>query len=633
MSYELLESVNSPDDLKQLDKKNIPELCRQIRAFLIENIEKQGGHLASNLGITELTVAMHRVFDSPDDHIIFDVGHQAYVHKLLTGRREGFSDLRKTGGLSGFTSREESEHDPFGAGHSSTSISAALGFAVADKLSHSKNYTLAVLGDGAFTGGMVHEALNNCESDMRLIIILNENGMSISVNKGRFASYLSGVRISKGYRKWKSGTKSFLSKIPLIGKPLSRFLTFLKTKFKNLFLSQNYFEDLGLYYIGVVDGNDYDKVEAALIKAKELAKCVVVHVRTQKGKGYLPAEQSPDGFHSVYTKEKPQILDATEPDSNSAAKETFHSVFTDTLITLAEEDEKVVGITAAMGIGTGLSRFGEKYPDRYFDVGIAEGHALTFSAGLAAAGYKPFVDIYSTFLQRGYDSIVHDIALQNLPVRLIIDRASLAVQDGATHHGIFDVSFISHVPNMRILTPITYASLREAVKIANESETPTAIRYPNSAEDIEVCEAFYKCAPASDFGIKADFSEQDKKDYVFITYGNLASRVLTAEKILREKGYNVGTVLLEELKPYDKTAERVLKYVTSAKKILFAEEGIRSGGAAVNLLDELIRITCDISDKYIICAIEDNFAIPHEKCDLYHYLGLSPELLAERIIK
>ena len=620
MEYNILNSINSPSDIKKLTRQELEILMSEIRSFLVDNVERSGGHLASNLGATELTVAIHRVFDSPKDHIIFDVGHQSYVHKILTGRKDKFSTLRTTGGLSGFTKRGESEHDPFGAGHSSTSVSAALGFAEADRLLGNDSYTVAVVGDGAYTGGMVHEALNNCDPDLKLIVILNENGMSISVNKGSFANYLSSVRMSSGYRKWKEGTNSFVAKIPLVGKPIRAMFTFFKNIFKNMFFASNYFEDLGLYYLGPIDGNDYKKVEKALKKAKQLGKCVIVHIKTVKGKGYAPAEGAPDSFHSVYNKK----------DNESS----FHSVFADKLIGMAEEDEKVVGITAAMGMGTGLDKFGSKYPDRYFDVGIAEEHALTFSAGLAASGMKPYVAIYSTFLQRGYDSIIHDIALQNLPVKLIIDRASLAVGDGATHHGIFDVSFLSHIPGMTVISPITYSSLERALDYAQTADGPVAIRYPNSQESADVVRAFYNDDNKDKLGAKADFSYYSLPECVFITYGSLVKRVLKAENIVKESTRSrVGTVLLEVLKPYPIVARSILPYIQGARRIVFCEEGIKSGGAAMLLREELIKLGFDMSRcEYLIAAIDDNFASPDTPCELYDHVGLSPEKLAEKMI-
>ncbi len=620
MNYNLLESINSPEDVKKLDESQIAPLCNQIRSFLVDNVERTGGHLASNLGATELSVAIHRVFDSPKDHIIFDVGHQSYVHKLLTGRRDDFATLRTPGGLSGFTKMSESEHDAFGAGHSSTSVSAALGYAVADRLKGSDAYTVAVLGDGAYTGGMVHEALNNCDPKLKLIIILNENGMSISVNKGTFASYLSRVRISKGYRKWKKSARSVFDHIPLIGKPTHKVLTFIKNKFKNMFFSSNYFEDLGLYYLGPIDGNDYSKVEKALKQAKALGECVIVHLKTVKGKGYAPAEASPDDFHSVYTK--------------SAEPESFHSVMSDKLIALAKDDESIVATTAAMGIGTGLDKFGKAYPDRYFDVGIAEEHALTFSAGLAADGLKPYAAIYSTFLQRGYDNILHDIALQNLPVKLMIDRAGLASGDGATHHGIFDVAFLSHIPGMSIISPATYSALEEAVEFANMIDEPIAVRYPNSCQSDEIVRAFYRSPSATPFGARANFAPEDAPEYVYITYGALATRVLKAAEIVRSvTGRKVGVVLLEVLKPYDYSARSLMPYISGARRIVFAEEGIKNGGAAMLTRAALEDFGFDFGTcEYLINAIDDNFASPPDPCDLYDYVGLSAEKLAEKML-
>lgn len=619
MNNEFLNLVNSPEDLKAIPEKDIPALCSELREFLVENIEQTGGHLASNLGVAEITVAIHRVFDSPRDHIIFDVGHQSYVHKIITGRKDDFKNLRKTGGLSGFTSRKESEHDPFGAGHSSTSVSAALGYAEADRLMGNDSYTVAVLGDGAFTGGMAHEALNNCNPDSRLIIILNENGMSISVNKGRFASYLSRVRISKGYRKWKKGTTSLVSAIPLIGKPIKRFLTYIKTKVKNLFWSPNYFEDLGLYYIGAIDGNDYKKVERALVEAKSLSKCTIIHVKTKKGKGYLPAEENPDSFHSVAT-------------SSATKKLSYHDVFARKLTELAKRDEKIVAVTAAMGIGTGLEAFGKEFPKRYFDVGIAEEHAMTFSAGLAANGMKPFVAIYSTFLQRAYDNIIHDVALQALPVKMIIDRASLSVSDGATHHGIFDVAFLSHIPNVEIFAPATDSSLEEMLVLAKDSDKPCAIRYANACESETVKKAFFDEPSYVSPYVRANFKKGECK-YAFITYGNVSERVLAAADILNSRGVKTGVVLLEKLKPYKSFISDVIEIISGVDKLVFVEEGIKNGGAAMNLREELLTAGFDLSKTdYEIIAVDDNFASPNELCELYDYLGMSPDKLSKSFL-
>ncbi len=614
MEEKILDKINSPEELKALPKEEIEPLIGEIREFLIDKVGKSGGHLASNLGVVELTVAMHRVFSSPTDHIIFDVGHQAYVHKMLTGRKDMFDDLRRPGGISGFTLRRESEHDAFGAGHSSTSISAALGYAESDRISGSDAYTVAVVGDGAYTGGMIHEAINNCKPELKLVIILNENGMSISTNKGNFASYLSRVRASKGYVDMKQKTGSALSHIPLIGKPIKVVLSLIKGLLKKIFFKPSYFEDLGFYYIGPIDGNDYKKVERALQRAKKLGKCVFVHLKTTKGAGYPEAELSPEVFHSL--------------NSGAECVTNFHSEAAEELISLADEDKNVLAITAAMGVGTGLSTFEEKFASRYFDVGIAEEHALTFSAGLAAAGMKPYVAIYSTFLQRGYDNIIHDIALQELPVKLLVDRAGISSGDGATHHGIFDVSFLSHVPGFEIISPATYASLRAAIRYANEAKSPIAIRYPNAKESTAVNEAFYKNGDYDSFGIKCNFTLSSPPENIIVTYGAFAERALAAANLLAERGIKVGVVLAERIKPYKPLAEFLLS-LPRPLHILYAEEGIKNGGAAMITYSTMSDIDTLDGIKYDIAAIDDNFLSPREKCDIYDYAGLSVSRLME----
>lgn len=610
MSYELLNGINSISDLKALSHENVETLCSEIREFLIDKVGRSGGHLASNLGVVELSVALHRVFNSPDDHIIFDVGHQSYVHKLLTGRRDDFDMLRTPGGLSGFTTRRESEHDAFGAGHSSTSISAALGFAESDKLLGKDNYTVAVVGDGAFTGGMIHEAINNCKHDLKLIIVLNENGMSISSNEGAFATYLSNVRTSKGYITAKNSTRTILRHIPLLGKPIAWCMSKAKDLIKRIVYKTNYFEDLGFYYIGVIDGHDHKKVERALQRAKELNKCVFVHVKTVKGKGFTEAEKSPEKFHSVA--------------NANGDTTTFHSVFADALIDLAKDKEDVVAVTAAMGIGTGLSDFEKNYPDRYFDVGIAEPHALTFSAGLAANGMKPYTAIYSTFLQRGYDNIVHDIALQSLPVKMFIDRAGIAVSDGATHHGIFDVSFLSHIPEVEILAPIDYTSLRACVAYAYEAKHPIAVRYPNASESKTASEHFTH-SDAS-IGARFDFDPKNPPKNIYVTYGTIADNVIKAKKMLMDCGKDAGIVLIERIKPYAPAVELLKGFITEDTHLVYVEEGIKNGGAAMITRDMLIG-DCAVNVRFDIAAIDDGFANPAEPCDVYDHVGLSPEKL------
>ena len=615
----MLENINSSKDIKGLSYDELSVLSSEIRQFLIEKVEKCGGHLASNLGVVELTLALHRIFDFDKDHLIFDVGHQSYVHKILTGRKGKFDSLRRPGGLSGFTSIKESKRDTFGAGHSSTALSASLGFAEADKLSSNGKYSVCVVGDGAFTGGMVHEALNNCKTDLPLIIILNENGMSISNNKGAFASHLSHVRTSQGYVRWKTGTTNILSKIPVLGPLIKSALSFLKSIIKRIVYSSNYFEQLGLYYIGPVDGHNFKKLERALTNAKSLSKCVVVHVKTKKGYGYKPAEDSPDEYHSV---------------SNSSKASSFHDKAADMLISLAEDKKDIVAITAAMGLGTSLDRFESRFPDRFFDVGIAEEHALTFSAGLCASGLVPYVGIYSTFLQRGYDNIIHDICLQRLPVKILIDRAGLAVADGPTHHGIFDVSFLSSIPGITVLAPITYGSLSQAIRYSYELDAPVAVRYPNSEEDNRIVEAFYSDNCYSDPFVRINFDKSAPPELIFVSYGNITARALEAEMLLRSSGYSAGTILVELIKPYDRVAEFINDVAKDAKRVLYVEEGIKNGGAGMITLSKLSELGFDrISDRFDIVAIDDDFVIPDIECNLYDYAGFAPAYLAEKMIK
>ena len=579
MKYRILNDINSPEDLRAVADKDIPDLCREIRDFLVEKVEASGGHLASNLGVTELSVALHRVFDSPRDHVIFDIGHQSYVHKILTGRKDRFDDLRTPGGLSGFTLMRESEHDAFGAGHSSTAISAALGYAEAAMLNGTNEHTVCIIGDGAFTGGMVHEALNNCRSELKLVIILNENGMAISGNRGNFAECFSEIdhRVELNRR--------------------------------------HYFECLGLSYVGPIDGNDYHAVAAALEQARDLGKCTVVHIRTVKGKGFAPAESSPTEFHSVRS--------ATEGDK------TFHSIFADSLIKKAEKDEKILAVTAAMGAGTGLESFGERFPRRYFDVGIAETHALTFSAGLAAAGYKPHVAIYSTFLQRGYDNIIHDIALQNLPVCIMIDRAGLAPSDGATHHGIFDVAFLSHIPEMEIYAPASFEALSRLVDADNSK--PTAIRYPNASELDFVDKEFGEIPEGEMPLVRADFTSGTSKKLVFITYGNILAEVHRAKTALSARGIDTGIILVEKIKPYADSCNQIYDLVSSSDHVVYVEEGIKNGGAAMITGNTLTEMGIDTSKTtYDIIAIDDNFAAPEQITDIYDYVGLSAEKILAR---
>lgn len=600
MEYDILSKINSPADLKALPEERLPALMEQIRAFLCEKVLTTGGHLASNLGVVELTVALHRVFDSPRDRIIFDVGHQSYVHKLLTGRRESFDTLRTPGGLSGFTKRAESEHDPFGAGHSSTSVSAAIGFAEAERLSGGNGYAVAVLGDGAYTGGMVHEALNNCARGLKLIIILNENEMSISPNTGAFAEHISKLRASKGYYKTKRRIIRALWRIPLIGDPLYRLIGRIKTALKHAIYRSTYFEDLGLTYLGPVDGNDYDKVEHLLAEAKQTGGATIVHLMTKKGKGYAPAEESPERYHGV-------------PPAGTAPVRNFSAAFGSALCALAAEDDSVCAITAAMSDGTGLEEFRGKYPRRFFDVGIAEEHAVTFAAGLAAAGKRPVFAVYSSFIQRAYDNILHDVALQRLPVVFCIDRASLSAGDGPTHHGIYDVALLNTVPGLRLYAPATFEKLESVLREALKSTGPVAIRYPNSAP-----------FPVEDFTDMGDFRYDfpgERPQRVVITYGKAVNEVLRAKAEA-----DFGIILLEKLKPYGDIARSLRAVLPRGARVIFLEEGVCAGGAAMMLKEEL-----SPEHTLSILAIKDGFAEGVQGESLYKtckisYLDLLEEL-------
>ncbi|MBQ4065517.1 MAG: 1-deoxy-D-xylulose-5-phosphate synthase [Clostridia bacterium] len=605
-TYPLLNQIDSPSDLKGLDESRLPALCGEIREFLCDTVLRKGGHLASNLGVVEMTVALHRVFDFSRDRLIFDVGHQSYTHKLLTGRREHFDTLRQRGGLSGFTKRSESEYDPFGAGHSSTSVSAALGFAEAERLKGTNAYTVAVLGDGAFTGGMVHEALNNCRKDLKLIIILNENEMSISRNTGAFADHIARLRASKGYYGTKRRTVKAIKRIPLLGDPLFRGIRRVKQWAKDTLFKSNYFEDLGFYYLGPADGNDLPKVERLLREAVNAGQSTVIHLRTVKGKGYEPAEKAPGSYHSVAPEGKASVRN--------------FSAEAGEILTEMASDPRVCAVTAAMADGTGLTTFGDAVPDRFFDVGIAEEHALTFSAGLAADGFKPYFAVYSSFLQRGYDNVIHDIALQKLPVTLLVDRAGLSDGDGPTHHGIFDVAFLSQIPNVEIYTPSTLASLREAMNRSLHADHPVAIRYPNGGDRQDVAERFLH----GNDTVRADFSRDAMPDAVIVTYGRIVTEAMAAcDMRNQEKDASCGVLLLEKLKPYGEIAEAIEALLPpSVKKVIFLEEGIANGGAGMILRE---KITLPDGCAYHHLAIDDVFDTDRVTGNIYADFGIGRE--------
>ena len=618
--YSYLNALRSPEDLKALGREEIAPLCDELRRFLVDKVSKQGGHLASNLGVVELSVALHRVFDSPHDRILFDVGHQSYVHKILTGRAKDFDTLRTPGGLSGFPSRRESPHDPFGTGHSSTSLSAALGFARADLLRGEERFTVAVVGDGAFTGGMIHEALNNCERASRLLVVLNDNEMSISKNTGLFARYFSRIRSSGKYGVAKQRTRSVLARLPLVGAPLTRLISACKDGIKRRVYRNNYFEELGLAYLGPVDGHDEEALERVFREARMRDGVSVVHVHTQKGKGYPHAEEDPTAFHGV------------APNTSPCAS-SFHEIAVRTLSAMAKEDESICAVTAAMGEGTGLSRFGETFPDRYFDVGIAEEHALTFSAGLAAAGMKPYFAVYSTFLQRAYDNLLHDVALQALPVRLLVDRAGLAEGDGATHHGIFDVALASHIPNVSILSPASYGSLCAMLSSSGETDAPLLIRYPKGEEDTRVSRLFYPDGDYENYGVRPLGTKAPRA--VILAYGNAVSAALDAVLLLGKKGIRAEMLLIETLAPYDTLAARVVPLLPDGVPVFFAEEGVRDGGAGMLLGERLFRVFGAMGKQlsYHILAIDGHFAAPEEPVSLRAFCSIDGESIADAVEK
>lgn len=618
--YKYLNNINSPADLKGLQEDEITALEKEIREFLIEKVTENGGHLASNLGVVELTVAIHRVFDVPHDHLIFDVGHQSYVHKLLTGRREGFDRLRRGDGMSGFTKRSESEYDCFGAGHSSTSVSAGLGFAQADKLLGNDATTVVVLGDGAFTGGMVHEALNNIERDLHLVIVLNENEMSISKNIGSFAKILTKLRLHSGYVKTKQIIKKIILGIPLVGKYIFKAAQALKMRIKDIFYGSNYFENLGLFYVGPVDGNDEKQVEDALRIARSCNESAIVHVKTVKGMGYPPAEEDPSKYHGV------------SPKNAKSSETSFSEEFGKYLLELAKKDEKICAISAAMLDGTGLLEFSKTLPDRIFDVGIAEEHALTFACGLAAEGMKPYFAVYSTFLQRSYDNILHDMALQGLPVRICIDRAGLNASDGATHHGIYDVAMLSQVPNMTLFTPACFAALKEALEYSVNADTPCAIRYPKGGEDERVVREFYS-SPRNTATARRNYSDSDNPEAVIITHGQIVSEALKARDILAKEEISTGIILAEKIMPYAELARDIEALLQpNATKIVTLEEEIKAGGFGMMLRDMLEKFGTLKGRKFEIIAVEGSFAESYGD-DIYASMGIDAASVAQRIKK
>ncbi|MDD3439132.1 MAG: 1-deoxy-D-xylulose-5-phosphate synthase, partial [Clostridiaceae bacterium] len=539
--YKILDSINSPADLKKLSYQELEVLSKELRDYVIKVVSENGGHLASNLGVVELTLALHRVFDTPGDKIVWDVGHQSYIHKIITGRRESFKTLRKINGISGFPKREESVYDSFETGHSSTSISAALGMAKARDLAGENYSVAAVIGDGALTGGMAFEALNHAgDFPTNLIVILNDNKMSISHNIGGLSNYLSKLRTEPLYFKMKGRIEAFLHRIPVIGGSMYRGAERLRDWMKYLLVPGVIFEELGFKYFGPINGHDIRKLEDVIKRAKSYnGYPVLIHVVTTKGKGYSIAENKPDIYHGI----SPFFIENGELKSKNSRK-TYSEIFGDTMLKLADKDNKIVAVSAAMAEGTGLSAFASKYKDRFFDVGIAEQHAVTFCAGLASEGFRPVFAVYSTFLQRAYDQIIHDVCMQKLNVVFAIDRAGIVGSDGETHQGVFDITYLRHIPNIRIMSPKDGNELSEMLKMALSLEGPTAIRYPRGkAKKFEFAHA------PLELGKSEVLTEGE--DGVIISEGNMVSIALEVCEKLKKAGRNFTLVNARFIKPLD----------------------------------------------------------------------------------
>ncbi len=606
----ILETVKSPADIKKLTESELETLAGEIRQTIINTVSKNGGHLASNLGVVELTLALHRVFDSPKDRIIFDVGHQCYTHKLITGRYEGFEGLRKTGGISGFLRRDESEHDFFGSAHSSNSISMAIGLATAAKLKNESSATVAVIGDGAFTGGMVYEALNNCvDKSLNLVIVLNVNEMSISPNVGNINNYFSRFRMSKSYFRFKKGFVGMLARIP--GKSLYNFFRSVKNKLKRLVLKENLFEILDLEYYGPLDGNNLGGLEQLFKEIKSRnGGITVVQVKTKKGLGYAPAEQNPDVYHSVGKFEAQKGV-SLEPKTDN-----FSYRFGSSLTELAKNDESICAVTAAMTSGTGLGEFARTYPDRFFDVGIAEEHAATFCAGLSAGGKKPVFAVYSTFLQRCIDQIIMDISLQGLSAVFAIDRAGLVGDDGPTHHGVFDVPLLLNVPGICVYSPDCFEELKPCLEKCLAHKGVSALRYPRGGE------SEYDKAPYIDKnGIYyADFGVPET---CIITYGRLTAQ---CDKAARASGKGVRVIRLVKIAPLD--IDTLFELIKGMKHIIIAEEGAKNGGVSASVALSLCEKGAD--SKVTVIAPDD--FVPHGGLDdILDSIGLSSKKIAEVI--
>ncbi|MDD5937009.1 MAG: 1-deoxy-D-xylulose-5-phosphate synthase [Clostridiales bacterium] len=614
----ILDAINGPNDIKSISTKDYGRLATEIRKFLVTNISKTGGHLASNLGVVELTIALHLFMNFPEDQIVWDVGHQAYVHKLLSGRKNDFATLRQYEGMSGFPKRKESDCDAFDTGHSSTSLSAAAGLVKARDLSHKTNKVVAVIGDGALTGGMAFEALNNLgRFKSNLIIILNDNEMSIAQNVGGLSNYLGKVRTNTKYTNLKSGLETALKKIPKVGDALVTTLKQSKDSIKHLMIPGMLFEDMGITYIGPIDGHNINLMLTALHSASRVNGAVIIHTITKKGKGYDKAEKEPCKYHSV---EPFDIKTGKKLNVNNAL--SYTDVFSRTMLDFGRESEDIVAISAAMPDGTGLTPFAKAYPERFFDVGIAEEHAVTFAAGLATKGFRPVVAIYSTFLQRAYDQIIHDVCVGNLPVVFAVDRAGIVGNDGETHQGLFDISFLSAMPGMTVIAPMNGIELEKMMAFALNHNGPVAIRYPKCAIYLDYTDAIEEVI----YG-KSQILESES-EIALVAVGSMVETAITVREQLKEMGHEVTLVNARFVSPIDE--EMLSKVANSHKVIVTLEEGIKRGGfgeaVSIFLMEHGYR---DI--KHINISLPNQFIEHGERAMLLDKFGLSADAITEKI--
>lgn len=614
----ILDKIQKENDIKELKREELPQLADEIRTFLIEKISENGGHLGSNLGVVELTMALHLSFTLPQDKIIWDVGHQSYTHKLLTGRREGFETLRKYGGMSGFPKRKESACDAFDTGHSSTSISAGMGYAMARDLRGEAHYVVSVIGDGALTGGMAWEAMNNASRlDTNFIIVLNDNNMSISENVGGISTYLNSVRTKEGYINLKAGVENALSQIPVYGDEIIKRVRRTKNGLKQFVVQGMLFEEMGLTYLGPVDGHNIELLTKTFREAKKVKGAVIVHVCTQKGQGYEPAMRHPARFHGA----EPFVIETGLP-KKKRVKANYTDIFSTVMCKMGNREPDVVAITAAMPDGTGLKRFRNMFPERFFDVGIAEQHAVTFAAGLAAAGLKPVVAVYSSFLQRAYDQVLHDVCIQNLHVVFAIDRAGLVGSDGETHQGIFDLSYLSSIPNMCVMAPKNKWELSDMMKFAVAYGGPIAVRYPRG----EAYDGLERFRAPMEYG-KSEVI-YDESEIALLAVGSMVKTAVEVREKLRVMGYGCTLVNARFVKPLD---EKMIRTLQAEHKLLVTmEENVRSGGFGEAVLDYLNEIGSKV--RSINISLPDDY-VEHGNVEILKAdAGIDADSIVKRIV-